>query len=183
METKKYENYEDMLKAAREEYLAKVPEGMKEVASGQIDMVLDGIREMAEKNPAFAEKLLLPWKSFEKCYKYMKKKAYEMSTNKKTCVVVSTLLFDWVNEYYMLDDKAEWEEKQKEQQKKKEESEKKSIRESVEADREVYKQLYGDADDSVSSNSPAPAKPVVTKIAKTKYDCDGQLDLFGLAMA
>ncbi len=46
---KKYENYEDMLKAAREEYLAKVPEGMKEVASGQIDMVLDGIREMAEK--------------------------------------------------------------------------------------------------------------------------------------
>lgn len=92
METKKYENYEDMLKAAREEYLAKVPEGMKEVASGQIDMVLDGIREMAEKNPAFAEKLLLPWKSFEKCYKYMEKKAYEMSTNKKTCVVVSTLL-------------------------------------------------------------------------------------------
>lgn len=138
---------------------------------------------MAEKNPAFAEKLLLPWKSFEKCYKYMEKKAYEMSTNKKTCVVVSTLLFDWINEYYMLDDKAEWEEKQKEQQKKKEESEKKSIRESVEADREVYKQLYGDADDSVSSNSPAPAKPVVTKIAKTKYDCDGQLDLFGLAMA
>ena len=31
METKKYENYEDMLKAAREEYLAKVPEGMKEM--------------------------------------------------------------------------------------------------------------------------------------------------------
>lgn len=177
METKKYENYEDMLKAAREEYLAKVPEGMKEVASGQIDMVLDGIREMAEKNPAFAEKLLLPWKSFEKCYNYMEKKAYEMSTNKKTCVVVSTLLFDWINEYYMLDDRAEWEEKQK-----KKEAEK-SIRESVEADSEVYKQLYGDADDSVSSNSPAPAKPVVTKIAKTKYDCDGQLDLFGLAMA
>lgn len=176
METK-YENYEDMLKAAREEYLAKVPEGMKEVASGQIDMVLDGIREMAEKNPAFAEKLLLPWKSFKRCYKYMEKKAYEMSTNKKTCVVVSTLLFDWVNEYYMLDDKAEWEEKQKEQQKKKEES--------VEADMEVYKQLYGDADDSVSSNSPAPAKakPIVSKIAKTKYDCEGQLDLFGLAMA
>lgn len=48
METK-YENYEDMLEAAREEYLAKVPEGMKEVATGQIDMVLDGIREMAEK--------------------------------------------------------------------------------------------------------------------------------------
>ena len=37
---------------------------------------------------------------------------------RKLCVVVSTLLFDWVNEYYMLDDKAEWEEKQKEQQKK-----------------------------------------------------------------
>ena len=112
METK-YENYEDMLEAAREEYLAKVPEGMKEVATGQIDMVLDGIREMAEKNTAFADKLLLPWKSFEKCYNYMEKKAFKMSTNKKTCVVVSTLLFDWINEYYMLDDRAEWEEKQK----------------------------------------------------------------------
>lgn len=182
METKKYENYEDMLEAAREEYIAKVPERMKEVATGQIDMVLDGIREMAEKNTAFAKKLLLPWKSFEKCYNYMEKKAYEMSTNKKTCVVVSTLLFDWINEYYMLDDKAEWEE----QQKKKEESEKKKdIRESVETDMEVYKQLYGDADDSVSSNVPAPAKekPIVSKIAKTKYDCEGQLDLFGLAMA
>lgn len=172
METK-YENYEDMLEASREEYLAKVPEGMKEVATGQIDMVLDGIREMAEKNTAFADKLLLPWKSFEKCYNYMEKKAFKMSTNKKTCVVVSTLLFDWINEYYMLDDRAEWEEKQK----------KKEAEKSVEADMEVYKQLYGDADDSVSSNSPAPAKPVVTKIAKTKYDCDGQLDLFGLAMA
>lgn len=82
---------EDMLKAAREEYLAKVPEGMKEVAAGQIDMVLDGIREMAEKNPAFAEKLLLPWKSFEKCYKYMEKKAYEMVNEQENlCRCVNT---------------------------------------------------------------------------------------------
>ncbi len=59
-----------------------------------------------------------------------KKKAYEMSTNKKTCVVVSTLLFDWINEYYMLDDKAEWEEKQKEQQKKRKKNPKRNLSEN-----------------------------------------------------
>lgn len=181
-----YKNIEEMLEKDKQDYLESVRDEVKDIAKGQIDILMKGIIEMAKNNPAFERQLMLPWKSFKKCYSYMENLALGMAARNKdntaaSCIVTSDVLFDWINEYYFKDDKAEWEaaleaEKKKAEERKKQQEARKQ---AYEDSKEEYKQKYGDSPDSVVTKIPdTPSVQTITP-KKTK-DCEGQLDFFGM---
>lgn len=176
-----YKNIEEMLEKDKQDYLNSVRDEVKDIAKGQIDILMRGIIEMAKNNPAFARQLMLPWKSFKKCYSYMEDLALGMAARNKdnttaSCIVTSDVLFDWINEYYFKeDDKAEWEEEKKKAEERKKQQE--ARKQAYEDSKEEYKQKYGDSPDSVVTK--IPDTPSVNTSKKTK-DCEGQLDFFGM---
>ena len=91
-----------------ENYVSTVPELYRETAKQQITLVMDGIVKMADEDDTLYQAIMQPHKTFKRCYSFMEKKAKEMAgQNAQSCAVISTALFEWIKEYYMLDDKEE----------------------------------------------------------------------------
>lgn len=145
----------------KEELLKNIPKDYQNAAQRQYDALFEEIENMAENDPVFAGQFLLPHKSFQKCYKYMEKKAYDMAPkNAQGLLVDSVTLMEWVREYYALDDKEEAEKREKQ----------------VEAE----KQVQIKAKKQENKGTPVTyTAPVVSK-KKSKTDLEGQIDLFSM---
>ena len=114
-----YTTGEEKLKAEEEAVLSSVDAKYKDVAKAQFGMVFDELIKKSNEDEAFNSKVLLEHKSFARCMKYCGNKAMglrnpsdqekEAARNGSPIVtpVSSDLLFEWIYEYYDLDDKAE----------------------------------------------------------------------------
>ena len=119
-------------------------------------------------------------KIWEKCYQYIYESARKTLSG-TSGPVISDIVFEWPEDYYRKDDKAEEEKKAKEAaEKKKKEAEKK-------------KEKAAEVKPKTTEKKPAksePAKPVEEKVQevqkpkpqpkKNNKDMDGQMDLFSL---
>lgn len=103
------------------ELLESVEESYKDIMKKQFDMVFDELIKKAEEDVDFAGKVLLYYKSFSRCMKYVSEKAMGMrkptdeekkrARNHEAPIVTpvtSDIFFGWVYEYYDLDDKEEF---------------------------------------------------------------------------
>lgn len=98
----------------REQEKAKEPnpKGI-EMVKVMVSIITKYVKTEAEGNSSFAESLGYPWKSAERMLKYVWGKAKECATNMQggMCACVpDDVVFDWINEYYALDDREEVEE-------------------------------------------------------------------------
>ena len=99
----------DKLKAEMEEGIKKaVEQGMpKEMAEMQYKMLFEELIKKSDEDTEFNDQILLEHKSWERCFKYMSAKAKGMAKNASGVAIISTVLFQWIYEYYALDDKEE----------------------------------------------------------------------------
>lgn len=134
--------------------------------------VIEHLIERCKESESLASDVCQDHKSWEKCYKYIYEQARKQAKG-NSCAVRDDVVYEWAEDYYYKDDKAEEEKKAKEAAEKKKkaaEAKPKSIEKKP-----------------VKSE---PAKPVEEKVQevqkpkpqpkKNNKDMDGQMDLFSL---
>lgn len=159
----------------------KLQEELKKAKEKEFaEPVIEYLIERCKDSESLAADICQDHKTWEKCYQYI----YESARKKlsgKSGPVRSDIVFEWAEDYYRKDDKAEEEKKAKEAaEKKKKEAEKK-------------KEKAAEVKPKTTEKKPAksePAKPVEEKVQevqkpkpqhkKNNKDMDGQMDLFSL---
>ncbi len=115
-----------------------------------------------------AEDVLQEHKTWEKCQNYIIGQARKMAAGKSSIGVKDETVYEWAEDYFHKDDKAE-EEKKMRQQKEQTDNSKKDLEKP--ASKKEPKKV------AKKKNTPAKAEAKATKIEKSK---DGQLCLFDL---
>lgn len=168
----------EFLNKQKEAYMESIPDAAKEIMAQQIDLVVEGLAELAGEDQKLAENIQKTGKSMEKCFRWIEKKAYETikpyaqrtpAGNCMTCAVTSDTLFQWIKEYYAIDEEAE---EKRRQEKAEQDAKEKAEREARAAEEKAaYEEKFG-----VDISSESGIVPFVAR--KKKNDCEGQLDLF-----
>lgn len=129
-----------------------------------------------KEDSGFCEDFLQKHKTFQKCIKYMIKKAKEsVPKSEMQAMVEGSVYLEWMEDYFRKDDKAEEEERVKK------EAESKAKRGKVAAERKTAKAKVGTNKEekvSVPHKTEVPKTPPKPK--KNGKEMDGQLDLFAM---
>lgn len=160
-----------------QEELKKAKAKEKEFAEPVIEYLIERCKE----SESLAADICQDHKTWEKCYKYI----YEAARTKlsgQSGPVRSDVVFEWAEDYYRKDDKAEEEKRAKaeaEKKKKEKEDQKKRI-EGMEK-RKAAKSNEASPAPKVNAKKEAEAKAApAEKTKKNNKDMDGQMDLFSL---
>lgn len=181
--TSSEENTEEEVKAAEKENAKPVREKAadklrKELEAAKdksfADPVINHLLKRVEESEALATDICQEHKTWEKCFSYIYEQARKQATG-NSCAVRDDVVYEWAEDYYHKDDKAEEEKRAKEAEKKKAKA-----AETKATSKDVEKK-------PVKSE---PAKPVEEKAQevqkpkaqpkKNNKDMDGQMDLFSL---
>ena len=119
----------EKLKQEEEKLLESVNNSYRDMMRAQFDCIFEELEERCEKSPEYAARVLLSHKSFARCMKYAMKKIMEIRTptekekelaRKQEAPIVtpvsSDVLFEWIDEYYELDDKEAYEKEMQKQE-------------------------------------------------------------------
>ena len=173
----------EKLKQEEEKLLESVNNSYRDMMRAHFDCIFEELEERCEKSPEYAARVLLSHKSFARCMKYAMKKIMEIRTptekekelaRKQEAPIVtpvsSDVLFEWIDEYYELDDKEAYEKEMQKQEaaqtsKKKKRTVKKPAKPLLDG---LLGKEGGDAPD---------LKPSKVKKSRRK-ELDGQLSLF-----
>ena len=173
----------EKLKQEEEKLLESVNNSYRDMMRAQFDCIFEELEERCEKSPEYAARVLLPHKSFTRCMKYAMKKIMEIRTptekekelaRKQEAPIVtpvsSDVLFEWIDEYYELDDKEAYE---KEMQKQEAAQTSKKKKQTV---KKPAKPLLDNLLGKEGGDTP-DLKPSKAKKSRRK-ELDGQLSLF-----
>ena len=176
------ENAKSVKQKAREK-LEKELQSAKD--KGFADPVIKYLLERLEQSNSLAVDICQPHKTWDKCNEYIYKRAEKQATQGR-CAVRSDIVFEWAEDYYHRNDKAEEAKKAEEQRKKQEKAktpEKKKAPEKADTKKPV-KSEKTDAKKPEKKQS-ADKAPVEKPKAEPKHkksgnDMEGQMDLFSM---
>ena len=140
----------------------------KESAKGVVyaDLILSHLMERVKEDYGLSRDILQEHKTWQKCFSYITERARKMADKSNCVMVIHYDVFEWAEDYYHLDDKAEEERKaiEAEERKKKAEEDRKRRLEKVAPAKE-------------SDNDEISA---VSKFIDTKKTVKGQMSIFDL---
>lgn len=148
---------------SKEKAIAKLNEELQKAKDKTFaEPILSYLIKRCEEDAGLCEDVCQEHKTWGKCFAYVYEQAKKLAKGERQCAVRDDVVYEWAEDYYHKDDKAEEEEKaRKEAERKQKEAERKAnIAASV-----------------------SPAKPVERKEEPKpvkKGECEGQLDLFAL---
>ena len=185
---------EEEIRKAEEENAKPVKQRAKEKLEKELqsakdkgfaDPVIKYLLERLEQSDSFAADICQPHKTWDKCNEYIYKQAEKQATGGR-CAVRSDIVFEWAEDYYHKDDKAEEAKKAEEQRKKQEKAktpEKKKVPEKT-ATKKPGKSEKADAK-KPEKKKPVDKAPVEKPKAEPKHkksgnDMEGQMNLFSM---
>lgn len=132
------------------------------------DPVIKHLIERCEESESLASDICQDHKTWEKCYKYIYEQARKQAKG-GSCAVRDDVVYEWAEDYYHKDDKAEEDKKAKEaaERKKKQDAKAKTDSEKKETSKPA-------AEPEKKTEAPKPAP----KSKRNNNDMDGQLDMF-----
>lgn len=132
------------------------------------DPVIKHLIERCEESESLASDICQDHKTWEKCYKYIYEQARKQAKG-GSCAVRDDVVYEWAEDYYHKDDKAEEDKKAKEaaERKKKQDAKAKTDSEKKETSKPA-------AEPEKKTEAPKPAP----KSKRNNKDMDGQLDMF-----
>lgn len=134
------------------------------------DPVIKHLIERCEESESLASDICQDHKTWEKCYKYIYEQARKQAKG-SSCAVRDDVVYEWAEDYFHKDDKAEEDKKAKEAAERKKKQDKKTKTDSKK--KEVSKPAV---EPEKKTEAPKPeAKP-----KRNNKDMDGQLDMFSL---
>lgn len=147
------------------------------------DPVIKHLIERCEKSESLASDICQDHKTWEKCYKYIYEQARKQAKG-SSCAVRDDVVYEWAEDYFHKDDKAEEEKKARE----KKAREKKQKEEFKKLDA-VAKRAQEKAKKNKKEEKATEKKPAVTEPKKTEKkeapkkksnELEGQMDLFSM---
>lgn len=171
------------IKAAKEENAKSVKQKAKEKLEKErksakdstfADPIIKYLLKRCNEDEGMAEDVVQEHKTWQKCFDYIYSQARKQA--KGNCAAVrDDVVYEWAEDYYHKDDKAE------EEKKAKKEAENKAKREKSAAERKVAK-ANGNTNKSEKVSAPSktetPKEPPKPK--KSGKEMDGQLDMFAM---
>lgn len=134
------------------------------------DPVIKHLIERCEESESLASDICQDHKTWEKCYKYIYEQARKQAKG-SSCTVRDDVVYEWAEDYFHKDDKAEEDKKAKEAAERKKKQDEKTKTDSKK--KEVSKPAV---EPEKKTEAPKPeAKP-----KRNNKDMDGQLDMFSL---
>lgn len=132
--------------------------------------VIEHLIARCKESESLAADICQDHKTWEKCYKHIYEQARKQAKG-NSCVVRDDVVFEWAEDYFRKDDKAEEEKKAKEaaERKKKQDKKSKTDDKKKEASKPAIEQ----------EKKPEAPKPQ-SKPKKNNKDIDGQLDIFSM---
>lgn len=160
------EKLEDELKKAKDKSFA--------------EPVIGYLLKRCAEDEGLAEDVCQKHKTWEKCFNFIYESARKSAKGNSRCAVRDDVVYEWAEDYYHMDDKAEEEKRAKEKaerEKKQKEDQKKRI-EGMEKRKAAKKATTAPKESAKKEEKPkaAPAE----KPKKNSKDMDGQMDLFSL---
>lgn len=141
-----------------------------------VEPVVAHLLKRIEEDPGLAEDILQEHKTWEKCLRFINDKAREKLKNQNGYIDDPTV-YEWSEDYYRKDDKAEEEEKKRKEEERKKKMEEDRKKREEQAKKKKAKEAKKETADSKDEKKEAP-KPA--PIAKSKKDIEGQMDLFSM---
>ena len=157
---------------------------LKEFAEPIIGYLVDRCKE----SESLAADICQIHKTWKKCYEFIVEKARK-KLNSKPGLVRSDVVFEWAEDYYHKDDKAEEEKKAKEAAKKKEKAKKADISKENKARKDYDSTLKRGIDnhklnkeeiEERTVKAKKEAQKTKTQPKKNNKDMDGQMDFFSM---
>ena len=134
------------------------------------DPVIKHLIERCEESESLASDICQDHKTWEKCYKYIYEQARKQAKG-SSCAVRDDVVYEWAEDYFHKDDKAEGDKKAKEAAERKKKQD-----EKTKADRKKKEVSKPAVEPEKKTEAPKPeAKP-----KRNNKDMDGQLDMFSL---
>lgn len=151
-------------------------QGEKEKAKDKqfADPVIDYLLKRCEEDNGLAQDVLQKHKTWDKCFDYIFEQARKQSKNARSTAVRDEVVYEWAEDYYHKDDKAEEEKKAREDAERK----KKAAERKKKASKK--KPLASQETSTCAKKEEAADKPSGPKLKKKSKDIDGQLDLFSM---
>ena len=134
------------------------------------DPVIKHLIERCEESESLASDICQDHKTWEKCYKYIYEQARKQAKG-SSCAVRDDVVYEWAEDYFHKDDKAEEDKKAKEAAERKKKQDEKTKADSKK--KEVSKPAV-EPEKKIEAPKPE-AKP-----KRNNKDMDGQLDMFSL---
>lgn len=140
---------------------------------------IDYLKKRCEEEDGICEDILLPHKTWEKCYKYICNQA-EKLLHRRNGVVRNDTVFEWAEDYFRKDDKAIEEQKAKEEAKRNEKQAKAVTQANIKprAAKPSPPQKGKGTDKPTAKPSTKPAEKAPRK--KKSKDIEGQMDIFSI---
>lgn len=144
---------------------------------GMANMICSFIFKECASNKALDDSLAYEYKSAERCINFVVKKAMELNSMKASMLwVPDSTVFSWITEYYMLDDKAEYEKEKAEalerERKAEENAKKRAERDAKRAESEIKKAVKAEiTNETVRKcfSNIQPSTEVLTLIGAEQY--------------
>lgn len=133
------------------------------------DPIIKHLIERCRESESLASDVCQDHKTWEKCYKYIYEQARKQAKG-SSCAVRDDVVYEWAEDYYHKDDKAEEEKKAKELADKKKKQE----------DKQKADNKLGTSKPSVKKEKTPETLKSEPKPKKNNKDMDGQLDMFSL---
>lgn len=176
----------EKLKYEQEQCLVNVNDKYKAMAKQQYDMVFSILIKKCEDEPEFDAQVKQEHKSWGRCMAFCSKKAMEICnpTDKQkelarkgeqpiAAPITSVVLFQWIDEYYKMDDKAEIEKQEKAEAKK-------AAADKKRAEEQKKAQQKKDAAKKEDVQKKTEDKPKKVEKKAKKNEQEGQMSLFDL---
>lgn len=144
--------------------------------------VMEYLLKRCTEDDGLAEDVCQKHKTWEKCFKYIYESARKLAKGSNSCAVRNDVVYEWAEDYYHMDDKAEEEKRAKEKaerEKKQKEDQKKRI-EGMEKRKAAKSNEASPAPKANAKNEAEPKAAPAEKPKKNNKDMDGQMDLFSL---
>lgn len=150
--------------------VAKLQGELKKAKEGYAEPILSHMIDRCNESETLADAVCQTHKTWGKCFKYIMDQARKLKSG-NCAMVKDSVVYEWAEDYYRLDDKALEEKKAKEAagKKKKQEEKRKADKEKKENDKPAESQAK-------KLETPKTEQ----KPKKSNKDMDGQLDMFSL---
>ena len=132
------------------------------------DPVIKHLIERCEESESLASDICQDHKTWEKCYKYIYEQARKQAKG-SSCAVRDDVVYEWAEDYFHKDDKAEEDKKAKEAAERKKKQDEKA---KTDSEKKETSKLAAEPEKKTEVPKPEP------KPKRNNKDMDGQLDMF-----
>lgn len=164
-------------KSFHEKAKEKLEKELKEAKDKSFaEPIIEYLLKRCAEDIGLAEDVCQKHKTWEKCFSFIYESARKSANGKRQCAVRNDVVFEWAEDYYHKDDKAEEEKKAKEAAKKKgtHSKQNKSFEDSA------TKKFKEEKKTKTAENSVVQKTAEAPKPKKNNKEIDGQMDIFSL---